>query len=72
MDSVAITSVAKPDFKCGALLPADRGICRNLLPGELGGIVLIQSDSAAILPAQLNGTTNTLIKKLLPTVELSE
>ena len=41
MDSVAITSVAKPDFKCGALLPADRGICRNLLPGELGGIVLI-------------------------------
>ena len=70
MHSAAITSVAKPGFDCGALLPADRCICMYLLPGSLDGVVLIPADSAVKLPAQLNGTTSILMGKQLPTVEL--
>ena len=71
MHSAAITSVAKPGFDCGALLPADRCICMYLQPGSLDGVVLTPIDSAVILPAQLNGTTSIMIGKQLPTVEPS-
>ena len=71
MHSAAITSVAKPGFDCGALLPTDRCICMYLQPVSLDGVVPTPIDSAVILPAQLNGTTSIMIGKQLPTLEPS-
>lgn len=71
MYSAAITSVAKSDFNCGALFPADRCICRYLLPGSLDGVVLIPTDSAPILLAQLNGAICRLNKKTAPRSKIS-
>ena len=71
MHSAAITRVAKPGFDCGALFSTDRCTCMYLQPGSLDGVVLTPTDSAVKLPAQLNGTTNLLMGKQLPTVEPS-